>query len=135
MKEVNENWSIDYYNKDKERVANTYVMKCFFVSMVTYGIAFLLNLMDIFIIDKRIILMGFIPSIIVYLMMLFIVRRISLSSPKAKYIILFCSVTIFTFIGSTITYHVVIMSFLPFLYPCSMVFPAISSTKSPSMVA
>ena len=49
-------------------------------------------------------------------MLIVVTKMIPLSSPKTKYIILFFSVMVFTFIGVTITYHVVIMSFLPFLY-------------------
>ena len=64
---MHERENIDKYIKDKEYIANTYVMRCFFISMIVYLIAFLLNVFDIFIIDKGIMLMGFIPSIFIYL--------------------------------------------------------------------
>ena len=43
--------NIDKYIEDKEYIANTYVMRCFFISMIVYFIAFLLNSFDFFIID------------------------------------------------------------------------------------
>ena len=64
--------NIDKYIEDKEYIANTYVMRCFFISMIVYFIAFLLNILDIFIVDKKIMLSGFIPSVFIYLTMLLI---------------------------------------------------------------
>ena len=49
---IYERENIDKYIEDKEYIANTYVMRCFFISMIVYFIAFLLNAFDIFIIDK-----------------------------------------------------------------------------------
>ena len=113
---MHERENIDKYIKDKEYIANTYVMRCFFISMIVYLIAFLLNVFDIFIIDKSIMLMGFVPSIFIYLAMLFVTKKVSLSSDKIKYFILFSIVSVFTLIGVTITYHVVIIAVLPILY-------------------
>lgn len=48
--------------------------------------------------------------------MLLITKKVSLSSKKIKYFILFSIVSVFTFIGATITYHVVIIVVLPVLY-------------------
>ena len=117
MKDImHERENIDKYIEDKEYIANTYVMRCFLISMIVYFVAFLLNAFDIFIIDKSIMLMGFIPSIFIYLTMLLITKKVSLSSGKMKYFILFSIVSVFTLIGVTITYHVVIIAVLPILY-------------------
>ena len=113
---MHERENIDKYIKDKEYIANTYVMRCFFISMIVYLIAFLLNVFDIFIVDKSIMLMGFVPSIFIYLAMLFVTKKVSLSSDKIKYFILFSIVSVFTLIGVTITYHVVVIAVLPILY-------------------
>ena len=117
MKDImHERENIDKYIEDKEYIANTYVMRCFLISMIVYFVAFLLNAFDIFIIDKSIMLMGFIPSIFIYLTMLLITKKVSLSSGKMKYFILFSIVSVFTLIGVTITYHVVIIAVLPILH-------------------
>ena len=104
------------YIDNKERVANIYVMRCFSIAMLVYFIAFLLNTFDIFIIDKEIMKMGFIPSIIIYFIVLIVTRLVSLSDGRVKYFILFSTICVFTLIGVTITYHVVIISILPILY-------------------
>ena len=113
---MHEREDIDKFVADKEYIANTYVMRCFFISMIVYFVAFLLNIFEIFIIDKKIMLMGFIPSIFIYLTILLITKKVSLSSDKIKYFILFSIVSVFTLIGVTITYHVVIIAVLPILY-------------------
>jgi len=35
--------TIDEYASDKEYTANLYVMRCFFISMLVYGVAFLFS--------------------------------------------------------------------------------------------
>jgi hypothetical protein len=56
------------YVENKEYTANLYTMRCFTIAMLVYLIAFLLNVLDIFIIDKKIMKAGFIPSIMIYLL-------------------------------------------------------------------
>ena len=113
---MHEREDIDKFVADKEYIANTYVMRCFLISMIVYFIAFLLNILNIFIVDKKIMLSGFIPSVFIYLTMLLITKKVSLSSYKIKYFILFSIVSVFTLIGVSITYHVVIIAVLPILY-------------------
>lgn len=108
--------NIDSYAADRENIANTYVMRCFGISMLVYCICFVLNVMDIFIVDDQIMLMGFIPSMIIYLVMVVITKKVSLSSGMMKYFILLSIVSVFTLIGVSITYHVVIIAVLPILY-------------------
>ena len=113
---MDEKKDIDKFLEDKDYIANTYVMRCFFISMCAYLACFILNMLNIFIIDKDIMLIGFIPSIFIYLTMLLITKKVSLSSSKIKYFILLSIVAVFTLIGVTITYHVVIIAILPILY-------------------
>jgi putative nucleotidyltransferase with HDIG domain len=84
--------------------------------MFIYLVSFILNLLNIFIIDKKIMLMGFVPATVIYFLMLIVMKNISLSSKKVKYFILFCIISTFTFIGVSITYHAVILAVLPILY-------------------
>lgn len=104
------------YIDNRENDINRYVMRCFSTAMLVYFIAFLLNAFDIFIIDKQIMKAGFIPSIIIYLIVLVVTKFVSLSDKRTKYFILFCIISVFTLIGVTITYHVVVISLLPILY-------------------
>lgn len=107
---------ISVYIEDQEYIANTYVMKCFSVTMVLYFVTFLLNILGIFIIDQKIMRQGFIPSLIIYFVVVLITKRISLSNKRTKYFILFSVILVFTIIGVSITYHVVLVALLPFLY-------------------
>lgn len=117
MKNIkHEEEKLNKYIADREYIANTYVMRCFFISMVVYTVCFMLNLLDIFIVDKKIMLMGYLPSILIYLVVFGISKKVSLSSSKIKYFILFSIVSVFTLIGISITYHVVIIAVLPILY-------------------
>ncbi len=117
MKEIAENKDeISVYLKDQEYMANTYVMKCFTVMMVLYSLTFVLNLLDVFIVDKQLMLQGYVPSVVIYFVVVGITRRISLSDKRTKFFILFSVITVFTIIGVTLTYHAVLISLLPFLY-------------------
>ena len=107
---------ITTYIKDQESVANRYVMKCFSVTMLAYTVAFVLNILNIFVIDKQIMLMGYLPSMIIYFIVLIIFKNIDSSNRKIKYFMLFTILLVFTIIGLSITYHVVLISLLPFLY-------------------
>lgn len=107
---------ITTYIKDQESVANRYVMKCFSVTMLAYTVAFVLNILNIFVIDKQIMLMGYLPSMIIYFIVLIIFKNIDSSNRKLKYFMLFTILLVFTIIGLSITYHVVLISLLPFLY-------------------
>ena len=117
MKEVaTNNDEISVYIKDQEYMANTYVMKCFTIMMALYSLTFILNLLNIFIVDKQLMLQGYVPSVVIFLIVFGITRKISLSDKRIKYFILFSVITVFTIIGVSLTYHAVLISLLPFLY-------------------
>ena len=110
-----ENISMDYF-ENQEYIANRYVMKCFSVTMLVFTITFVLNILKIFIIQQELMMKAYIPSVIIYLLVQLFLRKVSLSNPKVKYIILFCIIAEFTIMGIFLTYHVVLASLLPFLY-------------------
>ena len=114
--QIKKNDDISVYIENQEYIANTYVMKCFSVTMILYFLTFLLNICGIFIIDQSVMQSGFIPSLIIYFSVYLITKKVSLSDIRTKYFILFCVVLVFTIIGMTITYHVVLIALLPFLY-------------------
>ena len=113
---MREREDIDKYIYNKELVANTYVMRCYFISMIVYSCCCLLNVLDFFAIDNRIFFAGYIPSIIIFLIVIFVAKKITLKVKQMKYFILFCIILMHTIISATITYHVEIIAILPFLY-------------------
>lgn len=106
---------ISVYIEDQEYVANLYVMKCFSVTMLVYLLAFILNILNIFIIDQTLMISGFIPAVIIYALIYFTTKRSSFSNSKTKYFILLGEIIAITIMGVTITYHVVFAILLPFL--------------------
>lgn len=106
---------ISNYFVNQEYTANTYVMKCFTVTMLIYTIALLLNTLEVFVIDQKLMWTGYIPSLLIYLVTYVVSKRVSLSNEKIKRFILFSVVCVFSIMGVFITYHVVLVSLLPFL--------------------
>ena len=107
---------INEYLEDREYMANTYVMRCFGIFMFLYFIVFLLNWFGIFIVDKSLMKVGFIPVLVIYVAVYLITKRMSLSDHRTKYGILFSVILAFTIVGVTVTYHAVFLVILPMLY-------------------
>ncbi|MBP1550125.1 MAG: response regulator, partial [Oscillospiraceae bacterium] len=103
------------YIEDREYTANKYVMHCFAVSMIIYCVAYLLNLAEIFIIDRGVMNSGFFPTITVFAIVYLITKKVSLSNEKTKYLIMSGMILAYTLLGASITYHVVLISVIPFL--------------------
>lgn len=102
--------------RNQEYIANTYFMRCFNVTMIIYAIIFLLNLANIFIIDQKLMRAAFFPSVCVYVIMCIVTRFLTLSNSKTKYVILASTVLVFTISGVFLTYHVIVLPILTFLY-------------------
>lgn len=103
------------YIEDREYIANKYVIHCFAVSMIIYCVAYLLNLAEIFIIDRSVMNSGFFPTITVFAIVYLITKKVSLSNEKTKYLIMSGMILAYTLLGASITYHVVLISVIPFL--------------------
>lgn len=110
------NQEIDIYIENQEYIANNYVMKCFSVYMILYTGLFIVNQMSIFTIDKKLMMLAYIPSLIIYFSTCLITKRLSMSHSSMKYIILFCFMSVSTITGVFLTYHVVVAMVLPLLY-------------------
>ena len=116
MKKRKKTAAISTHAGNQEYIANTYVMRCFTVTMIVYLIAFLLNQVDIFIIEKRLMWSAFVPSVIIYAIGQLTARKMSLADKRTKYFILCCTITLFTITGVFLTYHAILLLALPFLY-------------------
>lgn len=107
---------ISVYIENREYIANTYVLRCFTVTMIIFSIAFILNILGIFVINQQVMLGSFIPCMLIYALVLIVFKGVSHSDERLKYFILFNIVLVYTIMGVFITYHVVLISILPFLY-------------------
>lgn len=111
-----DNDDISVYIRDQECVSNAYVLRCFSVTMLVYTLTFLLNVLGIFVIEQRLMLQGYIPSLIIYLIVYFATKFVDSSNRKLKYFVLGSIILVFTITGVFLTYHVVLVTLLPFLY-------------------
>lgn len=109
-------YDISEYINDREYNANKYVLKCFSVTMLIYTIAFVLNLLDIFVVDQKIMRSGYIPSLVIYVLLMLYMRKRNLSDEKTKYYLLFIVEVVHTIMCISLTYHVVLVTLIPLLY-------------------
>ncbi len=116
MESIKKKDDISGYIKDQEYVANTYVMRCFAVTLLIYSLVYLMNILGIFVVDQNVMQSGYFPFLAIFIVVYLISKKLPLSSAKTKYILLSCIILEFTIIGVTLTYHVVLASILPFLY-------------------
>lgn len=114
LKKKTEKMSVAQENS--EYIANTYVMRCFSVMMFVYLFIFLLNVVGVFVVEQDLMWKAFVSSVVMYFVVQFVSRKMSFSDPKTKYFILAGTIVVFTITGVYLTYHVVLISLLPFLY-------------------
>lgn len=114
MKEKTDDISV--YIKNREQIANTYMMQCFAVSMIVFTLAFVLNLLHVFIVDQKLMMSAYLPSLVIYLLVCIVDKNMSSSNRMKKYVILFSIMAVFTIAGVFITYHVLLVTLLPFLF-------------------
>ena len=110
------NDEINVYIENQEFIANTYVVRCFGIAVLVYIITFLLNILDVFVINKALMLKAFIPSILIYLAVLIVSKRVSLSDSRIKYFFILSYMLCLTITGVYITYHVVLLSLMPLMF-------------------
>lgn len=116
MPKIKDNPNINEYINDKEYIANKYVIKSFAITVYIYTVVLVLNLLGIFTVNQKVMVSGYVMSLIIYLIMLIVLKKLTLVNEKTKYFILFVIVFIFTIIEVSLTYHAVLISLLPFLY-------------------
>ena len=107
---------ITEYVKDKERVANYYVMRCFTLSFLIFTVVLILNIFNIFIIDSKIMYISYSISLVIHSLTILFMKKISLSHEKTKYYLLFAIILVYTVIGMFLTYHAILLGILPFMY-------------------
>ena len=102
--------------KNQEWIANSYVLRCFTVTMIVYTVTFVLNLLGIFIVEMKLMLMSYIPALVIYFIVRFMSGTYSAGNRKTKYFILTAVTLLFTITGVFLTYHVVLVSVIPLLF-------------------
>jgi len=116
MKYFRKRNKIHSITETQEYIANLYVMRCLSVTMVVYLITFVLNMAGVFTIEHKLMYKAFFPSAVIYIIVQVVSRFISLSDKRTKYFILTGTIVLFTITGVYLTYHVILITLLPFLY-------------------
>lgn len=107
-------WRIEEDNY--EAAANRFTLKCQLISLLLLVAMWVLNLLDVFIIDKHIMTTAIIACYCIEAMTILCCAMFGYEKWWMKYIVLFLSVLMTTVAGIFLTYHVVLACVLPLLY-------------------
>jgi hypothetical protein len=75
-----------------------------------------LNVLNIFVVDQKIMKTGYVPAMIIYLILVLSLKGRDLSNVKIKYFLLLMVVVAHTIMCVSLTYHVVLVTLIPLLY-------------------
>lgn len=106
----------DIENRSQEYTTNNYVIWCFTVTALVFTLVFVLNLMGIFVVEQSLMMKAYLPSLAIYLIVFVTTRFVSLDSGWVKYFVLSSIAVVITIMGVFITYHVVVIPVLLFLF-------------------
>ena len=117
MAKINEKDSIyiNSYENSKEVIANRYALKCLSCAMIVIFAILILNLLDIFLIDRTVTIYCFVLCLIVYGLTMLVRAFGDLSKEWVKYYILFGLVLWITIVSTCLTYHALLACALPLI--------------------
>ncbi len=107
-----DNINVEY----SESNSNRFLIKCILVTTMILYITWILNLLDVFIIDSKIFLYAVLSVTIVALISLAIQFVLDFNKEYVKYILLFLTILIYAFINSFLTYHTMISFIFPIIF-------------------
>lgn len=101
--------------QDKTTMANLYVFKCLVYLVGAFCLVWILNMLNIFIVDKEIVNRGLIISLVMFAAELLFCYIFGLSRSWMQYVIMGFLISEVTVLGATVTYHALLISLLPML--------------------
>ena len=104
------------YLTNGEYISNQYALKSITTSMVIITLIWILNTLNIFMVNKTVTTTCFVSCVIVYVLGRIVCKLSDLSKPWVKYFILLWVVVIITIITTFLTYHAVLACLLPIVY-------------------
>ena len=100
--------------------ANEYTLKCMRVSMIVMVTAWILNILNIFIIDQKIVNHSLI-GVIAFIACGYLVKfALGFEKPLSNYLMLFLMIGMITFVNAMLTYHVTLFMLFPMV--CSVLY-------------
>ena len=104
------------YMKNGELISNQYAIKSVTSTIAIITIIWILNIVNIFLVDKLTTTRCFVACVIVYTLGMLVCKLNDLSKPWIKYFILLWVVVIITIVMTFLTYHSVLACLLPIVY-------------------
>lgn len=114
MKAAKEDKVIDYQLLESE--ANIFSLKSLLFTQMIHGVMWLLNVINVFIVDSDLMNRSFFGSFTVVLVTVGICAVLGTKRPQTKYLIMAALVLEVTIVNINLTYHTVLLFVLPLLY-------------------
>lgn len=108
------------YERNVEVTANRYTIRCMGTATIILTFIWVLNVLDIFIIDQSITMMAFVSFLTVYGVGRVVFHFQDLSRPGMKYWVILWTVTLITILTTALTYHAVLCYTIPII--CSTMY-------------
>ncbi|MBE5926055.1 MAG: GGDEF domain-containing protein [Lachnospiraceae bacterium] len=106
---------INSFENSKEVIANRYALKCLTCAMIVIFAILILNLLNIFLINRTVTVYCFILCLLVYGLTMLVRIFGDLSKEWVKYYILFGLVVWITIVSTSLTYHALLACALPLI--------------------
>lgn len=110
--------SQEYYEYNHSKIdykINKYTYKCQKVAFIVGCVIEIANLLDIFIVSKRLMLWGFLAYMAFFLTTAAFCKFVDLHKPWVKYVLILNTVAVVTISGIIFTYHTVLLCVFPLL--------------------
>lgn len=110
--------SQEYYEYNQSKIdykINKYTFKCQKVAFMVGCVIEIGNLLNIFIVSKRLMLWGFLAYLVFFLTTAAFCKFVDLHKPWVKYVLILNTVAVVTIAGIIFTYHTVLLCVFPLL--------------------
>lgn len=114
MNNTDQSREIDYQQLETE--ANVFSLKCLVFAQLIHGFMWVLNVLNIFIVDAYLMNRSFFAGCVVVLIAVIVCVIAGMEKPWIKYFVMFALITDITIINVNLTYHTVLLFVLPLLY-------------------
>lgn len=114
MNNTDKSKEIDFHTLESE--ANIFSLKCLVFAQLIHGVMWILNILNIFIVDSYLMNRSFLTGCVVVLAAIIVCAVAGTTKPWVKYFIMVALVTDITIINVNLTYHTVLLFVLPLLY-------------------
>lgn len=106
----------NHYEKNGETTANRYAFKCLSCTMLIIVFVWVLDILNIFMVDRTVTSTACFLSLVVYLVAGLVFKNNDISKHWMKYFLLVCLSIIIAIVMTTLTFHTVLVCVLPIVF-------------------